>query len=490
MRVHRLREHPILRYVVAVGVTLMTIAVLIPLRFLIEPLPSPPFLFVVMIVAWLVGYGPAVVAVVFSALALDYWFIPPIGAITTTWHEIAAVASFAAVGIGVAWLTATRRQVEDDRKALLAREQAARASAEAANRAKDEFVAVLGHEFRNPLSAIVGAVHLLDRIEAQEERTRPAREVIARQARNIMRLVDDLLEINRIANGKVHLDLEAVDLGDTVRRCLSTLSPRTERHRVSLETVQTWVSADSVRLEQIVVNLLDNAIKYTPVGGTIDVRVSRDRHHAILRVRDTGVGIARDDLPRIFDLFVQGEPSGNRAHRGLGIGLAVVQRLAELQGGTIEASSEGPGRGSTFSLRLRSVPAPAIRAPHRLPAARPGAHRRIVIVEPDPDLRTILRALLETSGHDVTEAADGLSAFASAVRVRPDVMLVDLELAGLDGYELAQRLRMAPEAKSIMLVALTGYGRPQDVERARAAGFDHHATKPVDPEILTDMLRV
>src|SRR5215470_4348229 len=455
MRVHRLREHPILRYVVAVGVTLMTIAVLIPLRFLIEPLPSPPFLFVVMIVAWLVGYGPAVVAVVFSALALDYWFIPPIGAITTTWHEIAAVASFAAVGIGVAWLTATRRQVEDDRKALLAREQAARASAEAANRAKDEFVAVLGHEFRNPLSAIVGAVHLLDRIEAQEERTRAAREVIARQARNITRLVDDLLEINRIANGKVHLDLQAVDLGDTVRRCLSTLSPRTERHRVSLEAVQTWVSVDPVRLEQIVVNLLDNAIKYTPVGGTIDVRVSRDRHHAVLRVRDTGVGIARDDLPRIFDMFVQGEPSGNRADRGLGIGLAVVQRLAELQGGTIEASSEGPGRGSTFSLRLRS-----------------------------------LRALLETSGHDVTEAADGLSAFASAVRVRPDVMLVDLELAGLDGYELAQRLRMAPEAKSIVLVALTGYGRPEDVERARAAGFDHHATKPVDPEILTDMLRV
>jgi len=187
---------------------------------------------------------------------------------------------------------------------------------------------------------------------------------------------------------------------------------------------------------------------------------------------------------------VQGEPSGNRAHRGLGIGLAVVQRLAELQGGTIEASSEGPGRGSIFSLRLRSVPAPAIRAPHRPPAARPEAHRRIVIVEPDPDLRTILRSLLETSGHEVTEAADGPSAFASAVRVRPDVMLVDLELAGLDGYELAQRLRMAPEAKSIVLVALTGYGRPEDVERARAAGFDHHATKPVDPEILTDMLRV
>src|SRR5262245_38502095 len=248
--------HWLLRYLVALGATVVTIGVLIPLRFLIEPLPSPPFLLTVILVAWLVGFGPAVVAVVLSGLALDYWFIPPIGAITTTWHEIASVAAFAAVGVGVAWLTATRRQVEDDRKALLAREQAARASAKAANRAKDEFVAVLGHEFRNPLSAIVGAVHLLDRIEAQEERTRAAREVIARQARNITRLVDDLLEINRIANGKVHLDLQAVDLGDTVRRCLSTLSPRTESHRVSLEADEAWVIADPVRLEQIVVTLL------------------------------------------------------------------------------------------------------------------------------------------------------------------------------------------------------------------------------------------
>jgi len=487
---HRLREHPILRYLVALGAAVVTIGVLIPLRFLIEPLPSPPFLLVVIMVAWLVGFGPAVVAVVLSALALDYWFIPPIGAIITTWHEIASVACFAAVGIGVAWLTATRRQAEDDRKALLAREQASRASAEAANRAKDEFVAVLGHEFRNPLSAIVSAVHLLDRIETQEERTRLAREVIARQARNITRLVEDLLEINRIANGKIRLDMQPVELADTVRRCLSTLSARTESHRVSLEADEAWVSADPVRLEQIVVNLLDNAIKYTPVGGAIDVRVARERSRAVLRVHDTGVGIAPDDLSRIFDLFVQGDPLARRAQGGLGIGLAVVRRLAELQGGTIDASSDGPGRGSTFSLRLRSMPAPAIRTPLRRPVAAPAAHRRIVIVEPDSDLRTILRSLLETSGHEVSEATDGPSAFASAVRLRPDVMLVDLELAGLDGYELAQRLRMTPEAKSIVLVALTGYGRSDDVERARAAGFDHHATKPVDPEMLTDMLGV
>jgi signal transduction histidine kinase len=489
MSVHRLREHPILRYLVALGATVLTIALLIPLRFLIEPLPAAPFLLTVMVVAWLTGFGPAIVAVVLSALALDYWFIPPLGAITTTWHEIASVASYTAIGIGVAWLTATRRQVQDERQALLAREQASRASAEAANHAKDQFVAVLGHEFRNPLSAIVNAVQLLDRIGAQEERTRHAREVIARQARNITRLVEDLLEINRIATGKVRLDLQPIELTDTVRRCLATLTGRTEGHRVSFEAEEVWVNADPMRLEQIVVNLIDNAIKYTPVGGAVHVRVARERSRAVLSVRDTGVGIARDDLPRIFDLFVQGEPGASRSRGGLGIGLAVVQRLAELHGGTIEASSDGPGRGSIFSLRLRSIAAPAARMPRRRAVAAPTRRRRIVLVEPDADLRTILRSLLETSGHEVTEAADGPSAFATAVRVRPEVMLIDIDLAGFDGYELAQRLRMAPEAKSTLLVALSGYGRPEDVERAHTAGFDHHATKPVDADMLTAILR-
>jgi signal transduction histidine kinase len=489
MSVRPLREHPILRHVVAIGATVATIALLIPLRVLIEPLPSPPFLLTVMVVAWLAGLGPAVVTVVLSALALDYWFIPPLGAIITTWHEIASVVSFAAVGIAVAWLTATRRQVEDERQALLAREQTSRASAEAANRAKDQFVAVLGHEFRNPLTAIVSAVHLLDRSGSQDEHARHAREVIARQARNITRLVEDLLEINRIANGKVRLDLQPIELTGTVRRCLETLNERTQGHRVSLEADEDiWVHADPVRLEQIVVNLIDNAVKYTPAGGAIHVRVARERHRAVLSVRDTGVGIARDDLPRIFDLFVQGEPGASRGRGGLGIGLAVVRRLAELHGGTIEASSDGPGRGSTFSLRLRSIAAPAARMP-RSRAAAPRRRRRIVLVEPDADLRTILRSLLETSGHEVTEAVDSPSAFATAVRVRPEVMLIDIDLAGFDGCELAQRLRMVPEAKSTMLVALTGYGRPEDVERAHAAGFDHHATKPIDPETLTAILQ-
>ena len=489
MSVERLREHLLLRYVVAVGAAVATIAALIPLRFLIEPLPSPPFLLTVMIVAWVAGFGPANIAVVISAVALDYWFVPPLGAVATTWHEIASVISFAVVGIGVAWLTATRRQAEDDRKALLARERASRASAEAANRAKDEFVAMLGHEFRNPLSAIVNAVHILERPAAPEETTRHAREVIARQAKNITRMVEDLLEINRIATGKIRLDPQPMELAETVRRCLATLTGRTGGHRVALDADEVWVDADPVRLEQIVVNLLDNAVKYTPAGGAIQVRVSREGGHGVLRVRDTGVGIARDVLPRIFELFVQGEPGAIRGRSGLGIGLAVVQRLAELHGGTIDAASDGPGRGSTFSLRLRGVAAPAVRTLRVRPVIAPAPRRRIVVAETDPDLRAILRALLETSGHDVSAATDGPEAFAAALRVRPDVMLIDVDLAGFDGYELARRLRMTPEAKSTLLVALTGWGRADDVERARAAGFDHHATKPLDPDVLAEILR-
>jgi signal transduction histidine kinase len=489
MSIDRLREHPVLRYVLAVVAVGATIAVLIPLRFLIEPLPSPPFLLIIMVVAWLVGLGPAIVTVLISAVALDYWFIPPLGAVISTWHEAASVVSFIAIGSSVAWLTATRRQVEDDRQALLVRERASRASAEAANRAKDEFVAMLGHEFRNPLSAIINAVQILERVGAPDDTTRHAREVVARQAKNITRMVEDLLEINRIATGKIRLDLQPIELADMVRHCLATLAGRTAAHRVSLDAAEVWVDADPVRLEQIVVNLLDNAVKYTPAGGAIHVRVSREGAHAALRVRDTGVGIAPDVLPRIFDLFVQGESGTIQGRGGLGIGLAVVQRLADLHGGTIEADSDGPGRGSTFCLRLRSV-APPVRTPRGRPALAltRAARRRILVAESDPDLRAVLRALLETSGHDVGDTANGPEAFATALRTRPDIMLIDVELPGFDGYELARRLRMAPETKATRLVALIGWERVDDVDRARAAGFDQHASKPLDGDALAEIL--
>jgi CheY-like chemotaxis protein len=302
-------------------------------------------------------------------------------------------------------------------------------------------------------------------------------------------MVDDLLEINRIANGRIRLDPETLDIAETVRRCLATLAERTHGHRVSVDAEPAWVNADPVRLEQIVVNLLDNALKYTPPGGAIEVRVRRHGARATLRVRDNGVGIAADVLPRIFDLFVQGDTGATRGRRGLGIGLAVVRRLAELHGGTIDVESDGPGRGSAFTLRLPSTAPPPARAARTRRSVLPTPRRRIVVVEADADLRSILCSLLESSGHDVTEAADGPSALAAAIRVRPEVMLIDVELSGFDGYDLARRLRMTPELKSARLVALTTYGRAEDAERALEAGFDHHASKPVDADALATMLR-
>src|SRR5256885_6528088 len=234
MSLDRIRAHRAGRYLLGVAASLSTVAVLIPLRFLIEPLPSPPFLLTVIAVAWFVGMGPALICVAVSAFAIDYWFIPPLFAVTTTWHEVASVVSFALVGVVVAWLTAARRHAEDERKALLARERAARASAGAANRAKEEFVAVLGHEFRTRLSAISTAVQLLERVGKPDDTSTNAREVIARQARNIARMVDDLMEVNRIAAGKIRLDLRPMDLAETVRRCVATLSGAGRRRRPPL----------------------------------------------------------------------------------------------------------------------------------------------------------------------------------------------------------------------------------------------------------------
>jgi len=487
----RLLKEWLLAALAAVAATGATVLVLLPLQLLIEPLPAPPFLLTVMIVAWLGGFRAASITTILSALAVDYWFIPPIGAITSTWQEIASTIAFAVVGIAVAWLTATRRHVEDERKALLARERASRAAAEAANRAKDEFVAVLGHECRNPLSAIVNAVQLLGRVETTASPAHDAREVIERQAKAIGRMVEDLLEVNRIATGKIRLDRQPTDLSAAIRRALATLASRTQAHRVTIEATPVWVDADPVRLEQILVNLFDNALKYTPVGGAIDIRLEREGRHAVCRVRDSGVGIDADVLPRIFELFVQGDAASRHGRRGLGIGLAVVRRLVELHGGTINAASDGPGRGSTFTLRLPSVRAPALPRPPRESADASSARmrRRVLIVEADADLRAMLRSLLEVSGHHVSDAADGPSAFSIALRARPEVVLIDVELPGFDGYELARRLRMAPETKSVVLIAITGDHREHDAERARLAGFDHYASKPVDPEALAQILQ-
>jgi len=379
------------------------------------------------------------------------------------------------------------RQIAEAKADLLAREQMAREDAEAANRAKDEFLAMLGHELRNPLDVIGSAVHVLDEISPKDLPALRTRDVIHRQVRHLARLVDDLLDVGRVSTGKIILVRVPVDLAETVRRCADTLAGagQTDRHRIEVHAAPVWVEGDQSRIEQIVMNLLSNAIKYTPEGGLITVRVEGDGAMARLAVSDSGVGISSHLLERIFDLFVQGERTLDRSEGGLGIGLTLVRRLVELHGGRIAASSPGPGQGSTFEVELPQIASPReARAPGG--AAPTSGPRRILLVEDNRDSREMLRQLLELHGHEVHEVGDGPGGLEALTRLRPDVALIDVGLPGLDGYELARRTRAA--GHPVRLVALTGYGLPDDLRRSREAGFDAHLVKPVEPKRLFEVI--
>ena len=356
------------------------------------------------------------------------------------------------------------------------------------NRAKDEFLAMLGHELRNPLGAISSAVRLLDQFKGPNEAIGRACDVILRQSAHLGRLVDDLLDVGRVVTGKILLERAAVDLAEVARRTVGTFTAagKTQAHRVSVETVPVWVYADSVRFEQVIANLLTNALKYTQPGGAIRVTVGPDGSHALLQVEDTGMGIAPGLLPHIFDLFVQGERRLDRAQGGLGIGLTLVQRLVELHGGSVEASSAGPGHGSRFTIRLAAIPAPAFDPP-ATPTSTTATPRRVLVIEDNEDSRDMLRQLLENAGHEVHDVGDGPQGVDAALRLEPDVALIDVGLPELDGYEVARRIRAGTQ-RDMLLVALTGYGLAEDRERALAAGFDLHLVKPVDFDKLFHVL--
>jgi signal transduction histidine kinase/DNA-binding response OmpR family regulator len=364
-------------------------------------------------------------------------------------------------------------------------ERAAREVAEAANQAKDEFLAMLAHELRNPLAAIRSGVAVLDRLGAPGDRSARSRELIARQVAHLARVVDDLIDVSRAITGKIVLDVQRVDLADLVRRHVHTLrtTGSLEHHAIAVDAESAWVDGDPTRLEQIVGNLTLNAVKYTPAPGRIALAVGIDAGEAVLRVQDSGVGIPADLLPRVFDLFVQGTGSLDRAQGGLGVGLTLVRRLVELHRGTVKASSAGPGQGSVFTVRLPArSPLPVTAHAERVTrAVRPC---RVLVVEDNRDARESLRQLLEVWGHEVHEADDGLAAIEIAAHWKPDVTLVDIGLPGADGYEVCRRLRSAGGGQATRVVAVTGYGQPDDRRRATDAGFNAHLVKPVDPDHL------
>jgi signal transduction histidine kinase len=373
---------------------------------------------------------------------------------------------------------------EREREALLASEQQAREAAESANRAKDEFLAMLGHELRNPLGAVSNAIALLDHADPRSQLATGAREIIARQTGHLTRLTDDLLDAARAITGKIVLTREPLDLALHVGRALETVDVRGARLVRDLRPV--WIDGDPTRVDQILVNLVQNAIKYAGGQAAITVSVGPETGGAVLRVRDEGVGMTRELAARVFDLFVQGDRGIDRAEGGLGIGLTLVRRLAELHGGSAEASSDGPGTGSTFTVRFPAVEPRAATAKPPASVARATPHRDVVVIEDNDDARAALCQLLELGGHRVRAYRDGATGLAVALVTPPEIAMIDIGLPGIDGYEVARRLRAAtPE---ITLVALTGYGLPEDRDRALSAGFDIHLVKPIDSAMLSALM--
>lgn len=360
------------------------------------------------------------------------------------------------------------------------------------HRRKDEFLAMLSHELRNPLAPISNAVQLL-RLQSNEDQLQlQARTIIERQVGQLKHLIDDLLEVSRITTGRVQLHRERVAIHGIVDRAVETARPLIEQRghelTVSVPPQPIWLYADAARLEQVVVNLLNNAAKYTEESGHIWLTVQQEGDEAVLRVRDSGVGIAPELLPRIFDLFTQAERSLARSEGGLGIGLALVQRLVELHQGRVEAHSS-LGRGSEFVVRLPVVLSPAPQPPPVTKTAKPtGPSLRVLVVDDNVDSAESLAQLLRISGHDVRTAHDGHAALQAALDFRPNVVLLDIGLPKMDGYDVAKQMRQEPILNNVVLVAMTGYGQESDRQRSLEAGFDHHLVKPADFGKLHEIL--
>jgi two-component system CheB/CheR fusion protein len=356
-----------------------------------------------------------------------------------------------------------------------------------ADRRKDEFLAMLAHELRNPLAPILHAAELLGR--SDPALADHARQIIRRQSEHLTKLVDDLLDVSRITRGTVRLEVRRVAAGDAIAPAIDTwrhlIGERRQELVLEIPEQPLWVDADPTRLAQVVSNLLHNAANFTPRGGRITLTLSEEDGSVVIRVRDNGAGMDPEVLRTVFDLFVQGPPPVEGRPGGLGLGLTLVRRLVEMQGGTVEGVSAGPGRGSEFTVRLPAA-APAsgeAEAPPRVPKSS-GSARRVLVVDDNLDAREALRFLLEDEGHAVATAADGPQALEQARSFLPEIVLLDIGLPGMDGYEVARRLRSVPGCADAVIVAVSGYGQAEDRARSSAAGFDEHLLKPVAPDLL------
>ena len=380
-----------------------------------------------------------------------------------------------------------RRRLEDDLRRVAA-------ELSDADRRKNEFLAMLAHELRNPLAPISNAVRALSLGRRDETAVDSASEMLERQVGQIIRLVDDLLDVGRISRGKIALRPERIELTRIIDQAVEASRAQyrsmDQELTVSLPSEPVYLNADPTRLAQVVGNLLNNAHKFTDVGGRISVAVERQGAEVVIRVTDTGVGIAAEHLAGIFDMFTQVESSLDRSRTGLGIGLTLVKTLVEMHGGTVKAHSEGPGRGSEFVVRLPVLlgapESPPVAAPHL--EAAPLIRRRVLIVDDNRDAAEWLATLLSLSGHETHVALDGEQAVKAAERLLPDAILLDIGLPRVDGYEVCRRIRQQPWGRDLMIVALTGWGQEEDRQKSREAGFNTHLVKPVHDDVILSLL--
>ena len=390
---------------------------------------------------------------------------------------------------------ATTRSPHGDRLNLIVTDlrelleaNSSREQAERDTRTKNEFLAMLAHELRNPVGAIGNAIRVLESVDAKGDAATGAHEVIARQVTQISHLINDLLDVERVVSGRIRLSRQPLDMAEAVRRSVATFTgdARVDRH-ITVSTESVWIDGDAVRLEQVLTNILTNAVKYTPKGGRIRVALRAEGSDAVFSVEDTGSGISATLLPFIFDMYVQADRTLDRAQGGLGIGLTLVRRLVELHGGTVVASSPGEGQGSKFTVRLQQ--APSVSASDAvLPAPEHRANpRRVLLIEDSDDAREMLRLMLELAGHVVYDAADGVRGLELLNAEHPDVGIIDIGLPTMDGYQLAKRIREEPHGRSMLLLALTGSDLRDD-SGSTDHGFDYHLLKPVDPDQLARLL--
>jgi PAS domain S-box-containing protein len=405
------------------------------------------------------------------------------------WHLWRALPIKTATGRVTRWF-GTCTDIHEHKEALRALEKHRDALRET-NRRKDQFLAILAHEMRTPLASVVSAVELLRTGDGAD--CKWASEVIARQAGQLTRLIDDLLDVARINSGKICLNREPLDLATVLNRAVEATRPAIceKQHVLATEYPQQilFLNGDPVRLEQIVVNLLNNAAKYTPPGGHLSLRAGQNNGKISIVVGDDGLGIPAQKLPEIFDLFEQGGRSSGRSQDGLGLGLTIVKKLAELHGGSVSASSAGPGFGSTFAVQLPAPEdVPVVPPPQNVSPIANSCPARILVVDDHIDSANGLARLLQRRGHQLEIAYDGRSAFLTASKFLPEVFLLDLDLPEMDGCQVAAHLRQDANHRRSLLIALTGHGHEEDRKRCLEAGFDHHVLKPVDLETLQGLI--